>query len=77
MLIERHERDNVALRRAQHGLVLGHPPLLSVDECGQFPDSDEMMKGQVGDVGMGPIRHGVLEFLNAVWVEEAAATLWT
>jgi hypothetical protein len=36
-----------------------------------------MMKGQVGDVGMGPIRHGVLEFLNAVWVEEAAATLWT
>jgi hypothetical protein len=34
-LMERHERNDVALWRAQHGLILGHPPLLSVDERGQ------------------------------------------
>jgi hypothetical protein len=45
----------------RHGLILWHPPFL-----------DDALKGRAR-----PVRHGVVELLDAARVEEAAAALQT
>jgi hypothetical protein len=56
--VQHHERNDVPPRRARHRLVLGHPPLLSVDESRELPGGDQTMQHRAGHVVARPIRHG-------------------
>jgi hypothetical protein len=76
VLMEGHERDDVPLGRARHGLLPGNLPLLGAGERRELPGLDEAAQHRAGHIGPRPVRHGGSKLSNettaqAVMVQRA------
>jgi hypothetical protein len=53
--VEGHERDNITLGRARHGLLPGHLPLHGVSEWSALSGLDKTVQHRVGHIGLRPV----------------------